>query len=82
MTDATVEVAKLDVPVFFLHGKYDYTVSYVQAKTYLQRLDAPLKGFYTYEDSAHSPIGEVPERTRTILTKDVLTGATNLSDVE
>jgi hypothetical protein len=45
-------------------------------------LDAPLKGFYTYEDSAHSPIFEEPERTRTILTKDVLAGATNLGDIE
>ncbi len=81
-TDVTLEVPKLDVPVYFLHGRYDYTVSRGLAKAYLQQLKAPLKGFYTYEDSAHSPIFEEPERTRTILTRDVLAGANNLSDVE
>jgi pimeloyl-ACP methyl ester carboxylesterase len=80
--DVRVEVPKLDVPVYFLHGRHDYTTSYTLAKAYLKQLDAPLKGFYTYEDSAHSPIFEEPERTRTILRKDVLTGAINLSDNE
>lgn len=79
-TDVTVEVPKLDVPVYFLHGRNDYTVSYTLAKEYLQQLEAPLKGFYTYEDSAHSPIFEEPGRTRTILTTDVLRGSANLSD--
>ena len=81
-TDITVAVPKLDIPVYILLGKYDYTTSYALAKAYFQQLEAPLKGFYTYENSAHSPIFEEPERTRTILTKDVLTGATKLSDIE
>lgn len=81
-TDLTVEVPKLDVPVYLLHGRHDYTTSYALAKAYLQQLEAPLKGFYTYEDSAHSPIFEEPERTRSILIEDVLTGGTNLSDIE
>lgn len=80
VTDVRVEVPKLDVPVYFLHGRHDYTTSYILAKAYLQQLDAPMKGFYTYKDSAHSPIFEDPERTRTILTKDVLAGATKLKD--
>lgn len=80
MADVTVRVSKLDVPVYFLHGRYDYTVSYVLAKAYLVQLEAPLKGFYTFEDSAHSPQFEEPERTRTILTKDVLMGTTTLGD--
>lgn len=80
-TDITIEVPKVDVPVYFLHGRYDYTVSYALAKVYLQQLEAPLKGFYTYEDCAHSPVFEGPEQTRTILTKDVLKGATNPSEV-
>jgi pimeloyl-ACP methyl ester carboxylesterase len=81
-TDITVKVPKLDVPVYFLQGRYDYTTSYALAKAYLQQLEAPLKGFYTFENSAHSPQFEEPERTRMILTKDVLTGATNFSDIE
>ena len=80
--DVTLEVPRLDVPVYFLHGRYDYTVSRGLAKAYLQQLKAPQKGFYTYEDSAHSPIFEEPERTRAILVKDVLTGTSSQSDVE
>jgi pimeloyl-ACP methyl ester carboxylesterase len=81
-TDITLKVPKLDVPVYFFQGRHDYTTSYALAKTYLQQLQAPLKGFYTYENSAHSPQFEEPERTRAILMKDVLTGSTNLRDIE
>jgi pimeloyl-ACP methyl ester carboxylesterase len=81
-TDITVKVPKLDVPVFFFQGRHDYTTSYALAKAYLQQLQAPLKGFYTFENSAHSPQFEEPERTRTILTKDVLSGSANLRDIE
>jgi pimeloyl-ACP methyl ester carboxylesterase len=79
-TDLTGQVTKLDIPVYFLLGKHDYTTSYMLAKTYLHQLQAPVKGFYTFENSAHSPQFEEPERTREILTNDVLTGATQLSD--
>ena len=80
-SDVGVQIPKLDVPACFLHGKYDYTVSYSRARAYLHRLEAPVKGFYTYGESAHSPIFEEPERTRTILTRDVLSGVTNLCDI-
>jgi pimeloyl-ACP methyl ester carboxylesterase len=82
VTDITVEVPKLDVPVYFLLGRYDYTTSYTLAKAYVKKLQAPLKGFHTYEHSAHSPIFEGAEKTRTILRKDVLTGSNGLGDIE
>ncbi|MGG5317987.1 alpha/beta fold hydrolase [Enterococcus sp. AZ072] len=53
-------VPKVDVPVYFLHGKYDYQVSYELAKEFYERVDAPKKGFYTFENSAHSPNMEEP----------------------
>ncbi|MGL4236437.1 alpha/beta fold hydrolase [Tabrizicola sp.] len=81
-TDIRVEVPKLDVPVYFLHGRHDYTTSYALAKAYLQQLEAPVKGFYTFEESAHSPNFEEPERTRAILISDVLAGAADLRVVE
>lgn len=80
VTDIAVTVSKLDVPVYFLHGRYDYTTSHTLAKDYLKGLKAPLKGFYTFENSAHSPIFEEPGKTRTILMEDVLKGTTKLSD--
>lgn len=79
-TDLTKEVTRLEIPVYFLHGAYDYTVSYALAQAYFEQLDAPLKGFYTFERSAHSPLFEEPKRMREIMRADVLTGANRLAD--
>jgi len=79
-TDITAVVPELPVPTYFLHGVYDYTVAYALTKAYFAQLKAPLKGFYTFERSAHSPIFEEAEKTRRILREDVLTGVTNLAD--
>jgi pimeloyl-ACP methyl ester carboxylesterase len=79
-TDLTKQIQKLDLPVYFFHGKYDYTVSYPLAKTYLNELQAPIKGFYTFGHSAHSPMFEEPARMKQIIQKDVLEGTNNLSD--
>lgn len=81
-TDLARLVTRLDVPTYFLHGVYDYTVSYPLAKDYFTRLSAPVKGFYTFSQSAHSPLFEEPERTRRIMVTDVLTGANGLADKE
>ena len=45
-------------------------------------LDAPLKGFYPFENSAHSPLFEEPERAMDILVNDVLNERVYMSDVE
>jgi pimeloyl-ACP methyl ester carboxylesterase len=81
-TDLTKTVARLEIPVYFLHGVHDYTVSYPLAKTYYQQLKAPLKGFYTFTRSAHSPLFEEPRRMREIMQADVLAGAKGLADPE
>jgi len=78
--DITQVVTGLDLPVYFFEGAYDYTCSYTLAKDYFDMLDAPLKGFYTFEQSAHSPIFEEPERMRQILREDVAEGANALAD--
>jgi pimeloyl-ACP methyl ester carboxylesterase len=79
-TDLTNQIQKLDIPVYFFHGKYDYTVSYPLAKAYLDRLQTPIKGFYTFQHSAHSPMFEEPDRIKQIVQEDVLVGKNNLSD--
>ncbi len=81
-TDMTKEVPEIDIPVYFFHGIYDYTVSYILAKDYFEKLKAPLKGFYTFEQSAHSPLFEEPERLQQILQTDVLAGKNNLADIK
>ena len=81
-TDMTKRVPELNIPVYFFHGIYDYTVSYILAKDYFEKLRAPMKGFYTFEQSAHSPLFEEPERMQQILQADILAGMNNLADIK
>jgi pimeloyl-ACP methyl ester carboxylesterase len=81
-TDLTKMVTRLEVPVYFLHGVHDYTVSYPLTRSYYEQLDAPTKGFYTFDQSAHSPLLEEPARTSRIMREDVLTGSRGLADPE
>ncbi len=78
--DLASSVPRLEIPAYFIVGRHDYTVSYPLAKDYFARLSAPVKGFYTFEDSAHSPAFEEPELMRQILQVDVLNGRTTMAD--
>ncbi len=80
--DMTRRITRLEIPVYFVHGIHDHTVSYSQARDYLAALKAPVKGFYTFERSAHSPAYEEPVRMRQILREDVLNGENKLADGE
>ncbi len=79
--DLVAQVPRLEVPVYVLHGKYDYQVSYILAKDFLRTLQAPIKGFYTFEDSAHSPCFEEPEKMCKIFREDVLQSRCSLADI-
>ena len=79
-TDLTKKVLKLEIPVYFFSGIYDYTVNYTLAKEYFAMLQAPMKGFYTFEHSAHSPLFEEPEKMQSIIRIDVLPGLCRLAD--
>ncbi|MDP4176251.1 MAG: alpha/beta hydrolase [Bacteroidota bacterium] len=79
-TDFTSRVTKLEIPVYFFSGKYDLTVNIDLSKAYLEQLKAPIKGFYTFERSAHSPLYEESEKIKEILIKDVLNKRNSLSD--
>jgi pimeloyl-ACP methyl ester carboxylesterase len=79
-TDLSERVRELELPVYLCHGVHDQTVSYPETRSYFGRLKAPLKGFYTFERSAHSPMFEEPERMLRIMLDDVLAGGNGLSD--
>lgn len=79
-TDLTQQVAELSIPVYFFHGRYDYTCAYPLARTFFDELQAPLKGFYTFEHSAHSPLFEEPEKALRILLEDVLNATNAFAD--
>jgi pimeloyl-ACP methyl ester carboxylesterase len=79
-TDLAREVPELRLPVYFFHGAHDYTVSYPLAKAYFDALKAPLKGFYTFQESAHSPMFEEPAKMKKIFREDILAGTNQLAD--
>lgn len=71
-TDLSCSKTKFDVPVYFFHGIYDFTVSYPLAKAYFDKIKAPRKRFYTFRESAHSPMFEEPERMCQIIKTEIL----------
>jgi pimeloyl-ACP methyl ester carboxylesterase len=79
-TDLANNVNRLEIPVYFFIGRHDYTTNHELARDYFQRLNAPVKGFYTFNDSAHSPLFEEPQQARDILRKDVLAQRVGLAD--
>jgi pimeloyl-ACP methyl ester carboxylesterase len=81
-TDLSEKVNELKIPVYFFEGIYDYTCSYTEAKNYFEKLKAPVKGFYTFRNSAHSPIFEEPLKVREIILQDVLNAKTDLADID
>ncbi len=57
-----------------MEGRYDLTCIYGVAKEYFDVLRAPAKGFYSFENSAYSPMFEEPEKVRQILRENLLKG--------
>jgi hypothetical protein len=57
---------------YFFVGAHDLTANPELSRTYFDRIEAPVKGSYVFENSAHSPLFEEPERATEILLRDVL----------
>lgn len=81
-TDISSKIKTLDLPVYFLSGVFDYTVNYKISEAYLKELSAPVKGFYLFEKSAHSPIFEESDKVRRIMLEDVLQDGNSLADIK
>lgn len=80
--DLRKKVTALDVPTYFFSGVYDYTVNYKMSEEYLVLLDAPVKGFYLFELSAHSPIFEEPNKVTQIIKSDILLNTNTLANIK
>ncbi|WP_026909099.1 alpha/beta fold hydrolase [Paucisalibacillus globulus] len=70
--DAVIQAPRMEVPIYIFHGLFDYQTSYKEAKRFFEKVEAPLKKIYTFENAAHSPFIEEKERFIHILKKDVL----------
>lgn len=78
--DIPTMVPKLDIPIYFWSGAYNLTVNVDLSKAYFEKLQAPVKGFYTFKHSAHSPLFEEPEKALKILESDILNSSIRLAD--
>jgi pimeloyl-ACP methyl ester carboxylesterase len=65
-------IDSMQVPVYIFQGVYDYQTPYIVAREFYDQLKAPDKEFFTFENSAHSPVFEDVERLNGIVKRIVL----------
>jgi pimeloyl-ACP methyl ester carboxylesterase len=68
------QATHLKVPIYFALGKHDYEVPFMLAEHYFNLLEAPSKELIWFENSAHFPIVEEPEKFNDLLINHVLKG--------
>lgn len=61
-TNLLADIPELNIPVFFLTGRYDYVTVYEKVEAYYDILKAPHKEIVWFEYSAHSPNFEEPDK--------------------
>lgn len=61
------DIDSIQVPVYIFQGKHDYQTPYLVAKEFFDQLKAPQKEFFTFENSAHSPVMEEVEKFNSIV---------------
>lgn len=67
------KVPKIEVPVFFMLGRYDIVVSSALAEEYFYHLEAPMgKQIIWFEESAHRPHHEEKEKFLEVMREHVL----------
>lgn len=81
-TDLSVEIPRLELPAYFMSGRYDMTVNVDLSRAYAEQLQAPLKGYYLFGESAHCPMHEESDRFLQIMLEDVLAGTNALADIQ
>ncbi len=62
----------LQIPVFFLTGSHDYTCNHELQRSYFEQIQAPIKRFYSFTDSAHSPVFEQRDLARKVCAEIVV----------
>lgn len=71
-TDLTQTVSQLDLPFYVFTGAHDLTAMPELSRMLFEGIAAPATGYFVFEESAHSPLFEEPERAIEILLRDVL----------
>lgn len=72
--DTALLAPRFEVLVFIMQGRYDYQTSYKEAKRFYEKIEAPSKKLYTFDNCAHAPFLEDKDRFLEILKTEVLVG--------
>ena len=56
------QIPKVEIPVFFISGNYDYILPWTLVERYCASLKGPHKEFTKFEKSGHNPAFEEPDR--------------------
>jgi pimeloyl-ACP methyl ester carboxylesterase len=72
--DLSARLTQFELPVYFFVGRHDRTAHPDLSRAYFDAIEAPVKGFHVFGNSAHSPLFEEPGRATEILLNDVLQG--------
>ena len=70
--DLSIENTTFAIPFYIFHGISDLTCSYALSREYSDKIIAPRKGFFTFNESAHSPIFEEPGKSIAIIKEKIL----------
>ncbi len=70
--DLPVQAPRLEVPVYFFIGRHDYNTPFALVEEYYDLLEAPSKSLIWFENSAHMPNLEEPDRFQDVLINTVL----------
>ncbi|MEQ9297648.1 MAG: alpha/beta hydrolase [Cyclobacteriaceae bacterium] len=63
----TEQIDSMRIPVYFFHGEYDYQTTLSVTKPFYDQLKAPKKQFYYFENSAHAPFLDEPDKFNSIM---------------
>lgn len=66
------DIDSMQVPVYIFQGVCDYQTSFDVAKDFYKQLKAPQKEFFTFENSAHSPVMEEVEKFNRIVRQVII----------
>ncbi len=66
------QAPKLDVPIYFVEGRYEYDAPFELAEEYYNLLEAPKKEFIWFEKSGHYPCYEESGKFNSIMVNKVL----------
>jgi pimeloyl-ACP methyl ester carboxylesterase len=70
--DFRTQATELEVPVYFIKGRWDINASNVLLEEYFALLDAPHKALIWFEESAHTPSWDEPKHFVDVMVNTVL----------